>query len=71
MIVTAEHLRIARQRHGGYCTSGVAVWFERHGLDLREFLRHGYPIETIEATNDLLGRQVAQIARESEAPNGR
>lgn len=62
--VKAEHLHEARRKHGGYCTRGVDSWFTKHGLSLREFLRNGYPIDVIEATNDLLGKQVAQIARE-------
>ena len=64
MIVTSEHLREARKRHGGYCTRGMSTWFERYGLSMRHFLMHGYPIEVIEATGDALGLTVAKIARE-------
>lgn len=62
--VTADDLREAKRRYGGYCTRGVEAWFERYGLSLRHFLRHGYPIEAIEATGDELGSRVARIARE-------
>lgn len=64
ILVTSKHLHEARKRHGGYCTNGIGLWFKRYGLDLRHFLRHGYPVELIEGTGDLLGLQVAKIARE-------
>lgn len=64
ILVTAQHLHAARRKHGGYCTRGVDGWFTKHGLNLREFLRNGYPIDVIEGTGDLMGKQVAQIARE-------
>lgn len=67
IIVTIDDLREAKLRYGGYCTRGVDAWFTRHNLSLRQFLRHGYPIDVIEATNDDLGTRVAQIARERAA----
>jgi len=63
LLVTAEHLREAKRRHGGYCTPGVELWFKRYDLSLREFLRNGYPVEVIEATGDEFGMKVARIAR--------
>jgi hypothetical protein len=63
-MVTVEHLRIARARHGGYCTKGMGRWFARHGLDLRHFLKNGYPVETIAALNDAFGNKVVAIALE-------
>lgn len=66
LLVTAEHLRQAKRQHGGYCTSGVERWFQQHGLSLRVFLREGYPVEVIEATQDEFGLRVARIARGME-----
>lgn len=63
LIVTAEHLREAKARNGGYCTPGVDRWFKQYGLSLRVFLREGYPVEVIEATGDEFGMRVARIAR--------
>lgn len=63
LIVTSEDLRKAKLLHGGYCTRGVATWFQSHGLSLREFLQNGYPVEVIEVT-DTFGKTVAQIARD-------
>lgn len=64
ILASGVHLREARRRYGGYCARGVDAWFTKHKLDLRHFLRLGYPVEVLEATNDLLGQQVAAIARE-------
>lgn len=66
LMVTAEHLREARLRHGGYCPRGMRSWFERYGLSMREFLQNGYPVSVIEATGDTLGLQVADIAKEEK-----
>lgn len=66
LIVRGEHLREAKRRYGGYCTRGVSHWFDSHGLSLREFLQHGYPVEVIEATQDTFGLRVAQVAREEQ-----
>lgn len=57
--VRVEHLRAAR-----LCSRGARMWFAQHGLDYMHFIREGYPIEVIEATNDALGLHVAAIARE-------
>lgn len=67
MLITAADLREAKARHGGYCARGVDLWFKRHDLDLRHFLRNGYPIEVIEATKDELGLQVVAVAKERHA----
>lgn len=57
--VTMEHVREAK-----LCSRGAKQWFDHHKLDFRHFLMHGYPVETIESTEDALGRLVAKIARE-------
>ena len=66
ILITAEHLHEARRRHSGYCTRGMDVWFQRHGLSMRTFLREGYPASVIEGTGDTLGLQVVAIAREQQ-----
>lgn len=70
IIVKIEHLREAKKRHGGYCTSGVSRWFDMHGMSMREFVTKGYPIEVVEATGDLFGIRVAAIAREMAEKGG-
>ena len=65
-LVTVEHVRIARKRHGGYCTKGMRVWAERNGLDFRHFLQHGYPIEVMQPVADAFMTRVIDIALEGE-----
>lgn len=70
VIATVEHVQEAKRRHGGYCARGMALWFERYGMTLREFLRNGYPAERLEETGDPLGQKVAEIAREAAQKGG-
>lgn len=58
IIVRMRHVRSA-----DLCSRGTRSWFSRHNLDFNVFLNQGYPVETIEATNDELGLRVAAIAR--------
>lgn len=64
IVATNADVREAKRRYGGYCTRGMDAWFKRYGLNLREFLRKGYPVEVLESTGDELGLRVARIARE-------
>jgi hypothetical protein len=64
VLVTGVHLREARARYGGYCTSGMARWFARHGLSLGHFLRHGYPISSFDGVQDEMLARVLAIAKE-------
>lgn len=45
------------------CSRGLRVWLDRHGFVLEEFLRHGIPIEKLEATGDHFALLVAEHAR--------
>ena len=65
IIVKINHLRAAN-----LCASGGRAWFAKYNLSWQTFLDEGYPVETIEATQDAFGLQVAAIARE-EAEDGR
>lgn len=67
MIVTADHLRQARAQHGGYCVTGLRIWFDRNNLDLKHFLQHGYPVDVIEAVGDEFSSKVVAIARSEAA----
>ena len=67
IMVTADHVREARARHGGYCTKGMRVWAERNGLDFRQFLTVGYPVEVMQSFDDEFMRRVVNIAREKQS----
>jgi len=58
LIVTIAHVRAA-----GLCVNGSRVWFVRHGLDFRAFLREGLDAQTLLATNDAMALRVVEHAR--------
>lgn len=47
----------------GLCVNGTRVWFARHGLDFRSFLREGLTAEALLATGDAMALRVVQYAR--------
>lgn len=66
--VTIAHARRAQIAGTGVlCAPGIRAWFERHGLDLRTFLREGLPVEQLEALDDAFAQRAAAIAREEAA----
>lgn len=56
--VRMEHIRQAR-----LCSRGARAFFERHGLDWRQFLREGIPASELAATGDALALRVVEVAR--------
>ncbi|KRG85611.1 hypothetical protein H7691_12085 [Stenotrophomonas sp. CW117] len=58
MIVTIDDVRAA-----GLCVNGTRVWFARHDLDFRAFLREGCTAETLLATGDAMALRVVDRAR--------
>lgn len=68
MIVTTRHLFTipGYSKRTGFCRSGARAWFEAHGLDWRDFVRHGIPAGTLEATGDGLALALVKWARECE-----
>ena len=58
---------VADVRAINFCARGARIWFARHGLDYNEFIQRGLPIESVEATGDALGKQVAEHARRRAA----
>lgn len=60
LIITMKHVRAARLDGAGIaCAPGARAWARRHGIDVRDFLEHGMPIERAE----LLAQSDAFIAR--------
>ena len=60
--VTIKHIRAE-----GFCASGARDWFAGHGLSWATLVSEGYPVETIEATEDIFAMRVAARAREEAA----
>ncbi len=56
--VTIDDVRAA-----GLCVNGTRVWFARHDLDFRAFLRDGCTAETLLATGDAMALRVVERAR--------
>ena len=56
--VTIDDVRAA-----GLCVNGTRVWFARHDLDFRAFLREGCTAETLLATGDAMALRVVEHAR--------
>ena len=50
----------------GFCASGVRRWMNDHGLDMRTFLKEGYPASVIEMQKDAYGNRLAQYVRARE-----
>lgn len=71
VLVTVVHARAARfgGGRGVLCAPGIRTWMERHGLDLREFLDRGLPVEQFEAIDDAFAQRLAELAH-AEAPDG-
>jgi hypothetical protein len=58
LIVTIDDVRAV-----GLCVNGTRVWFARHGLDFRAFLREGCAAETLLATGDAMAQRVVAHAQ--------
>lgn len=63
VIVRMRHIQAAKAQSGGFCARGVSAWFKRHNLDLRRFVREGFPISAFDGIDDEFARKVFQIAR--------
>ncbi len=57
--VTIKHGRAC-----GMCVSGQKLFFERHGLDFRNFAKNGIDAEILRALNDAMANQVIKKAEE-------
>jgi hypothetical protein len=68
--VTSEiRAKMAHVRAAKVCGPGVKMFFDRHGLDLRDFLRNGIPVSKLEEIGDPVALRVAAVALE-ESRNG-
>jgi len=66
--ITIAHARAARlDGRGVACAPGIRAWCQRHGVDLRGFLRDGMSIDEARRIDDAFARRVVQLALQ-EAP---
>jgi hypothetical protein len=56
-VITIDHVRAV-----GLCVNGTRMWFARHDLDFRTFLRDGCDAETLLATGDAMAQRVVSYA---------
>ncbi len=69
MKVTVAHLRSVPgfSPKPGFCLSQSRTWFQRHGLDWRDFVRNGIDAAALEATGDGLALALVEHARREVA----
>lgn len=57
MIITMRDIRAAK-----ICGRGAKMFFERHGLDWRKFVKEGIDSEVLESTGDAMALHVVEVA---------
>ena len=57
-VITIDHVRAV-----GLCVNGTRMWFARHDLDFRTFLRDGCDAEILLSTGDAMALKVVDYAR--------
>lgn len=69
VIVQLRHLRgvAGFNEKPGFCVGKSREWFRRHGLNWREFTRHGIAAESLIATGDAMALALVEHARLQEA----
>lgn len=69
MIVTFQHLRTVPyfSKSPGFCRDSAKEWARKHGLDFKDFVRHGIDAEKLEAIGDAFALALVRWARECEA----
>jgi hypothetical protein len=67
-----ENIRVIPQDApaAGMCLAGAREWAKLNGLDFRQFLKEGTPIEEIRALNCPLGNRVCDAAERRTAAEG-
>jgi len=60
-------IRMPDIRRALMCGRGTQGWFRLRELDYELFIREGYPIETLEAIDCEMARQVCSAARAHHA----
>lgn len=69
MIVTLQHVRTIPgfSARPGFCHAGARAWCATHGVEWRDFVRHGIDAGKLEAIGDAFALALVRWARECEA----
>lgn len=64
MKITREHVRQVKgfSKRGGICWRGQREWLQRHGFDIRDYLRNGIDEEKLLATGDPVAEAIVRQA---------
>jgi len=57
--VTMRHIRQCK-----LCSSGTRAFFNKHGFDWNDFLKHGIDANELENTGDAMAKRVAKAAKD-------
>ncbi len=63
-VASAQRITINDIRAAGHCVGGAREWFDRHGLDFRDFIKNGISEADFLASGDGLAERVAWLKRE-------
>lgn len=58
-----DRITIDDCRRAGHCVVGVKQWVKDMGIDFRELMKNGIPIEIVEQKNDGYGNQVVAATK--------
>lgn len=63
-------LKMVDLRSEGHCASGIRAFFKLHGINLRQLVSEGIPIEELENIDDINMRNaIAEATRRTEEEN--
>lgn len=61
MIITVQHLRLVK-----YCASGSKGFFNRYGLDFKDFIKNGIDSKVLLATGDPMAKAIVEAAQKEK-----
>lgn len=67
--MTERRITIGDVRASRHCVKGAREWFERHGLDFKDFVRNGIPESTFVGTGCSLAARVVAEKNKREGRN--
>lgn len=64
--VTSTTVRVKHLRTAGICADGAQRWWEREGMDWRDFVRNGIAAQKLLDTADPRAVRLVEIARNDD-----